>query len=114
MCSFPESLQNARCLSSLADLPETHKMLQKSCRDFVDNELIPIAGKLDKEHTYPKDVVKYSGVSPKANAPQYLYKLQIWMALIVSVLFILISMYKEINLMDRSPYKDLVHMCCRL
>lgn len=56
-----ESLQNARSLSSLADLPETHKMLQKSCRDFVDNELIPIAGKLDKEHTYPKDVIKKMG-----------------------------------------------------
>lgn len=36
-------------------------MLQKSCRDFVDNELIPIAGKLDKEHTYPKDVIKKMG-----------------------------------------------------
>lgn len=72
MCSFPESLQNARSLSSLADLPETHKMLQKSCRDVVDNELIPIAGKLDKEHTYPKDVVKYVGMSPIAKAPQYL------------------------------------------
>lgn len=25
-----------------------------------------------------------------------------------------IYVYKEINLMDRSPYKDLLHMCCRL
>lgn len=27
----------------------------------MDNELIPIAGKLDKEHTYPKDVIKKMG-----------------------------------------------------
>ncbi|XP_061189733.1 short-chain specific acyl-CoA dehydrogenase, mitochondrial-like [Saccostrea echinata] len=56
-----EYLNNARSLSSLADLPDTHRMLQKSCRDFVDNELMPIAAKLDKEHLYPKDVIKKMG-----------------------------------------------------
>ncbi|XP_062617289.1 short-chain specific acyl-CoA dehydrogenase, mitochondrial-like, partial [Saccostrea cucullata] len=56
-----EYLNNARSLSSLADLPETHSMLQKSCRDFVDNELMPIAAKLDKEHLYPKDIIKKMG-----------------------------------------------------
>ncbi|XP_056008639.1 short-chain specific acyl-CoA dehydrogenase, mitochondrial-like isoform X2 [Ostrea edulis] len=56
-----ECLNNARSLSSLAELPDTHKILQKSCRDFADNELVPIAGKLDKEHTFPKDVIKKMG-----------------------------------------------------
>jgi hypothetical protein len=32
----------------LAQLPETHAMLRKMCRDFADNELIPIAAQLDK------------------------------------------------------------------
>ncbi|XP_064615183.1 short-chain specific acyl-CoA dehydrogenase, mitochondrial-like [Liolophura sinensis] len=36
-------------------------MLQKTCRDFADNELIPIAGQLDKNHTYPKEQVKKLG-----------------------------------------------------
>lgn len=46
-----------RSIASLVSLPETHQMLQKTCRDFADNELIPIAGQLDKNHTYPKEQV---------------------------------------------------------
>ncbi|RUS71005.1 hypothetical protein EGW08_021240, partial [Elysia chlorotica] len=53
--------QHVRSLSSLVDLPETHEMLRKTCRDFADNELIPIAAKLDKEHLYPKEQVKKMG-----------------------------------------------------
>jgi len=36
-------------------------MLQKTCRDFADNELKPIAAKIDKEHLFPKDQVKKMG-----------------------------------------------------
>lgn len=36
-------------------------MLQKTCRDFADNELIPIAGKLDKEHLFPHEQIKKLG-----------------------------------------------------
>ncbi|XP_052075075.1 short-chain specific acyl-CoA dehydrogenase, mitochondrial-like [Mytilus californianus] len=50
-----------RSLSSLAELPETHQMLQKTCRDFADNELVPIAGKLDKEHQFPLEQIKKLG-----------------------------------------------------
>lgn len=50
-----------RPLSSLAELPETHQMLQKTCRDFADNELVPIAGKLDKEHLFPLEQIKKLG-----------------------------------------------------
>lgn len=36
-------------------------MLQKTCRDFADNELKPIASKIDKEHLYPKEQIKKMG-----------------------------------------------------
>ena len=38
--------------------PETHQMLRKTCRDFADNELVPIAGSLDKNKTYPAEQVR--------------------------------------------------------
>ena len=47
-----------RHLTSLAQLPETHEMLRKTCRDFADKELAPIAASLDKEHRYPLEQVK--------------------------------------------------------
>lgn len=47
-----------RHVASLARLPETHEMLRKTCRDFADNELIPIAGNLDKDHRYPTEQVE--------------------------------------------------------
>ena len=39
--------------SSLASLSETHEMLRQTCRNFADNELIPIAAQLDKDCLYP-------------------------------------------------------------
>jgi butyryl-CoA dehydrogenase len=45
-----------RCFS-LVSLPETHKMLQKTCRDFAEGELKPIAAKLDREHLFPEEQV---------------------------------------------------------
>ncbi|KAK3588832.1 hypothetical protein CHS0354_035973 [Potamilus streckersoni] len=50
-----------RCLSGFVNLPETHQMLKKTCRDFANNELVPIAGKLDKEHIYPRKQVQKLG-----------------------------------------------------
>ncbi|XP_071848594.1 short-chain specific acyl-CoA dehydrogenase, mitochondrial-like [Apostichopus japonicus] len=50
-----------RALSALAELPETHQMMKKTCRDFADNELKPIASQIDKEHRYPADKVKAMG-----------------------------------------------------
>lgn len=43
-----------RSIASLASLPETHQMIQKTCRDFADNELKPIAAKIDREHAFPQ------------------------------------------------------------
>lgn len=36
-------------------------MLQKTCRDFADNELKPVAAKTDREHLYPLEQVKKMG-----------------------------------------------------
>lgn len=32
-------------------------MLQKTCRDFADNELKPNAAKFDREHLFPKEQI---------------------------------------------------------
>lgn len=45
----------------MSALPETHQMLQKTCRDFADGELRPIAAKTDREHLYPKEQIKKMG-----------------------------------------------------
>merc|ERR1712198_423221 len=45
----------------LARLSDTHEMLRQTCRDFADRELKPIAGILDKEHRYPRDIVTQIG-----------------------------------------------------
>lgn len=50
-----------RGIASLSSLPETHQMLQKTCRDFAEAELKPNAAKFDKEHVYPKDQIKKMG-----------------------------------------------------
>jgi len=55
------SLTHVRCASSLIDLPEEHELLRKTCRDFADNELIPIAAELDREKRFPKEQVKQMG-----------------------------------------------------
>jgi len=53
--------QNVRCASSLIDLPETHELLRKTCRDFADNELMPVAAENDRNHTFPAKQVRQMG-----------------------------------------------------
>jgi len=50
-----------RSITNSYSLPDTHKMLQKTCRDFADKELIPVAAKFDKEHLFPKEQIKKLG-----------------------------------------------------
>lgn len=50
-----------RGIASLSSLPETHQMLQKTCRDFAEGELKPNAAKFDKDHIYPKDQIRKMG-----------------------------------------------------
>lgn len=50
-----------RGIASLSALSETHQILQKTCRDFANSELRPIAGKLDKESKSPNEQIKKMG-----------------------------------------------------
>ncbi len=59
--SLIRSSQQQRCIASLSSLSETHQMLQKTCRDFANNELVPNAGRFDKEHLYPSEQIKKMG-----------------------------------------------------
>lgn len=54
-------MANNRTIAGLAALPETHQMLHKTCRDFTDTELIPIAAKIDREHLYPAEQIAKLG-----------------------------------------------------
>lgn len=51
--------QQGRGIVSLASLSETHRLLFKTCRDFAEGELKPIAAKIDREHLFPKKQVFY-------------------------------------------------------
>ncbi|CAF1506307.1 unnamed protein product [Rotaria magnacalcarata] len=42
--------------SSIFTLSESHEMLRKTCRDFAERELKPIASQLDKTHRYPIEI----------------------------------------------------------
>ncbi|NWR75833.1 ACADS protein, partial [Centropus unirufus] len=44
-----------------AELPETHRMLRRTCRDFAEKELVPLAAQLDREHRFPAEQVKKMG-----------------------------------------------------
>lgn len=46
--------QDAKGIASLSSLSETHQLLYKTCRDFAEGELKPIAAKTDIEKLYPK------------------------------------------------------------
>ncbi|XP_031351395.1 short-chain specific acyl-CoA dehydrogenase, mitochondrial isoform X1 [Photinus pyralis] len=50
-----------RTIASLSALSETHQMLRKTCRDFADGELKPVASKCDREHLYPEAQIKQMG-----------------------------------------------------
>ncbi len=43
------------------ELNETHRMLRKTCRDFAEKELKPVAALLDQKHQYPTEAIKKLG-----------------------------------------------------
>ena len=49
-----------RGFSDLA-LSDTHKMIQNMCREFANNELVPIAKDIDQNHKFPESQVKAMG-----------------------------------------------------
>ncbi|XP_044253378.1 short-chain specific acyl-CoA dehydrogenase, mitochondrial-like [Tribolium madens] len=46
---------------SLHKLSEDHLMIQKTCREFAERELKPIAAQLDREHKFPEKQIKQLG-----------------------------------------------------
>ncbi|XP_063171622.1 short-chain specific acyl-CoA dehydrogenase, mitochondrial [Candoia aspera] len=44
-----------------AELPETHRMLRETCREFAAKELAPVAARLDREHRFPAEQIKKMG-----------------------------------------------------
>ena len=49
--------ENDERLHPFAQLPETHEMLRKTCRDYAESVLKPIAGEVDQKHMYPEKQV---------------------------------------------------------
>lgn len=50
-----------RNVAALSLLPDTHQMLYKTCRDFAEGELKPIAAEIDRNHVFPKEQIKKMG-----------------------------------------------------
>lgn len=51
-----------RRIASISALPDTHQMLQKTCRDFANSELCgQNAAQFDREHLYPEQQIKKMG-----------------------------------------------------
>ncbi|GAB0095347.1 uncharacterized protein DMENIID0001_107160 [Sergentomyia squamirostris] len=42
-------------------LSEDHQLIQKSCREFAEKELMPIAAKIDRDMRYPGDLIEKLG-----------------------------------------------------
>ena len=55
-------IENGEQIHPFAQLPETHEMLRKTCRDFADTVLKPIAGDVDQNHMYPAKQVSIFSV----------------------------------------------------
>ena len=50
-----------RSYSDWPHIKDDHRMVMELCRNFANEELVPIAGKLDKEHRFPKEQVAKLG-----------------------------------------------------
>ena len=47
--------------ATFISLPETHQMLQETCRQFAETEIWPIASQIDKTGEFPEENVKKMG-----------------------------------------------------
>ncbi len=54
---LPTMFASLQQFHAMAELPETHEMLRKTCRDFAEEKLKPIAADLDRNHTYRAEQV---------------------------------------------------------
>ncbi|XP_073737102.1 short-chain specific acyl-CoA dehydrogenase, mitochondrial isoform X2 [Callorhinus ursinus] len=57
----PRAWRRLHTIYQSVELPETHRMLRQTCREFAEKELVPIAAQLDKEHRFPAAQVKEMG-----------------------------------------------------
>jgi len=59
---LPSNLyKNVNRSLSFCQMSETHQMLQQTCRDFAENEIKPLASKIDQEHWYPTELIHKLG-----------------------------------------------------
>ncbi|XP_050525935.1 short-chain specific acyl-CoA dehydrogenase, mitochondrial-like isoform X2 [Daktulosphaira vitifoliae] len=54
-------IEQRKTIVSMSSLSETHKMLHRTCREFSEAELKPIASKTDQEKIFPKKQIKKMG-----------------------------------------------------
>ncbi|XP_073832919.1 short-chain specific acyl-CoA dehydrogenase, mitochondrial-like [Musca autumnalis] len=59
-CASVQNLKS-RNIACLSALPDTYQMLQKTCRDFANAELVPNAATFDRERLYPEEQIKKMG-----------------------------------------------------
>ena len=50
-------MRKRRTYTTHSQLPEEHQMVYDMCRKFADEELVPNAGRWDKEHVFPADAI---------------------------------------------------------
>ncbi|CAH2295354.1 short-chain specific acyl- dehydrogenase, mitochondrial [Pelobates cultripes] len=55
------TLRSLHTVYQSVELPDTHRMLRDTCRDYAERELQPIAAKLDREHLFPRDQILQMG-----------------------------------------------------
>lgn len=58
-CTIP--VRKSSYLAEMGPLSETHEMLRRTCADFAEKELAPIAGTLDSNHTFPAEQIRKMG-----------------------------------------------------
>jgi hypothetical protein len=56
---FPSRSLLKRQYTTYSQLPQEHKMIYETCREFADNELAPNAGTWDKKHEFPQKAVEH-------------------------------------------------------
>ncbi|XP_075071203.1 short-chain specific acyl-CoA dehydrogenase, mitochondrial isoform X1 [Mixophyes fleayi] len=55
------ALRSLHTVYQSAELPDTHRMLRETCREYAERELQPLAAQLDREHRYPREQVQQMG-----------------------------------------------------
>lgn len=66
----PRDWRQLHTIYQSVELPETHRMLRQTCREFAEKELVPIAAQVDKEHRFPTAQVRVpTSAAPDGGLP---------------------------------------------